>query len=206
MSSRAVIAVFAFMLAAMPARADDAGQGKIVLGFGAAPEMKFVSYAFFFRSADHRHRDYVSYDQNGLFTADRRDFDDATENGAVKILTMPAGDWEFIMLKEMDSAETTYDYGTNDISIPFTVKAGETVYIGDFKAVLQSPRTGSDYYPIPAKFIVGDRSARDIPIAQKKNKAIGAVTVAIPDVAALHSPLFEPERPSAASATAAKTP
>src|ERR1700685_178364 len=136
------MAVALAVLAAMPgARANDAGKGRIVLGFGAAPQMAFVSYAFFFRSMDHRYRDYVSYDQNGLFTADHRDFDDATENGAVKILTMPAGDWEFIMLKEMDSEQTTYDYGTDDISIPFTVKAGETVYIGDFKAVLQSPRT-----------------------------------------------------------------
>ena len=88
------IAVALAVLAAMPgARANDAGKGRIVLGFGAVPEMTFVSYAFFFRSLDHRYRDYVSYDQNGLFTADHRDFDDATEGGAVKILTLPAGDW-----------------------------------------------------------------------------------------------------------------
>jgi hypothetical protein len=61
------------------------------------------------------------------------------------------------------------------------VKSGETVYIGDYRAHAavwsgngQNPANG-------VVFDVSDQSARDIPIAKKKDKEIGEVTVSIPD-------------------------
>lgn len=193
MFPRAIFAAVIFTaLAAAPAcAADDADKGKVVLGLGAQPGTEFNLYQLKFRTRDGKHNDYITYGQHGFLVTDRRDFDDAGENGAVKILTMPAGDWEIYTISLLDIYNITFTPKA-EFSIPFTVKAGETIYLGDFKAVGGPKNYTDDYHPTGAYFVVGDRSARDIPIAQKKDAKIGAVTVAIPDVAAAHTPFFVP--------------
>jgi hypothetical protein len=153
--------------------------GKVVLGFGASPGTSFQEVQLLFRSVDGRHNDFTAYIQTSPLFGTRRDFDDAFENGAVKILSLSPGDWTVSGLKIATFPELITPLDT--IALPFTVKSGETVYIGDYRAHAavwsgngQNPANG-------VVFDVSDQSARDIPIAKKKDKEIGEVTVSIPD-------------------------
>jgi hypothetical protein len=162
--------------------------GKVVLGFGASPGTNFQICQLLFQSADGEHSDFTAYIQTSPFFGTHRDFDDASENGAVKILSLPAGNWIIynITLGNFPTAVTPLD----GFAIPFTVKAGEAVYIGDYRAHGALWQSHGESSVQGVAFDVSDQSARDIAIAKRKDKNIGDVTVAIPDIAAAGVPFF----------------
>jgi hypothetical protein len=162
------------------------GEGKVILGFGAGPDASFQACQLQFHSEDGHHADFIQYTQSSPFFGTHRDFDDASENGAVKILTLPAGNWTIydVMVATFPTAITSL----KTFAIPFTVKAGETVYIGDYRAHGMAWQDPDGIGGLA--FDVSDQSARDIPIAKRKDKEIGDVTVAIPDIAAANVPYF----------------
>jgi len=179
----------AILLVAGIVRAEaHAAEGKVVLGFGASPGTFFQACQLQFQSVDGDHNDFIQYTQTSPFFGTHRDFDDANENGAVKILTLPAGNW--IVSNVMVATFPTATSSLQGFAIPFTVRAGETVYIGDYRAhSVPGPGDGGSAIGGLA-FDVSDQSARDIPIAKQKDKDIGDVTVAIPDIAAAGVPYF----------------
>jgi hypothetical protein len=79
-----------------------------------------------------------------------------------------------------------------EFSIPFTIKPGKTVYLGEFRAM---DITGQNLFGIPlaagAKFQIFDRSTRDLAIAKRKDPAISAAEIRIPDPAKIGRPFFE---------------
>lgn len=187
---RLVAAVAVCVALAVPAAAND---GKVVLGLGAYPGTDYQEYMLNFRSLDGHHNDFTAYIQEAAFFTTHRDFDDASENGAVRILSLSPGDWE-IYTTSITSYPQTLTPKT-EFSIRFTVKENETVYIGDYRALAIKDSGGQEQ---GAVYLVSDQSARDVPLAKQKDKKIGDVTVTIPDVAAANTPLFK--------AAAAKTP
>src|SRR5580698_2511873 len=90
--------LFALALGVTSARASDM-DGKVVLGFGATPGTTFQEAQLLFRSVDGRHNDFTAYIQTSPLFGTSRDFDDAAENGAVKILSLSPGDWTVSGLK-----------------------------------------------------------------------------------------------------------
>jgi opacity protein-like surface antigen len=184
---RWLLAAVLLAVGIVPAEAHDA-EGKVVLGFGAGPDTSFQACQLQFQSVDGEHSDFIQYTQTSPFFGTHRDFDDASENGAVKILTLPAGNWIIwnVMVATFPTAITT----PSGFAIPFTVKAGETVYIGDYRAHSESWQDNGRTAVGGLSFDVSDQSARDIPIAKQKDKDIGDVTVAIPDIAAANVPYF----------------
>ncbi|HWD25797.1 MAG TPA: hypothetical protein VG387_01430 [Rhizomicrobium sp.] len=114
------------------------------------------------------------------------------EDGDVTIDYLEPGDYE------------VYGYGDpgnalrirSTISIPFTIHAGQTVYIGDFAGL---GIVGKDFLGIPVKtgaiFVVSDKHERDLAIAAKRDPQLGPVAMAVPDAARLGDPAIVAAEP-----------
>ena len=103
-------------------------------------------------------------------------------------LQLKAGDWELYTFQVNAHGER---WKPDEIfSIPFTIREGRATYIGDFQpmgATVNGVLTDSAG---PPRFVVTDRSARDIPVATAKTPGMGPVDVNIPNVDAMNNPLF----------------
>jgi hypothetical protein len=160
-----------------------AENGKVIVALGAGPGSSAMEYSLKLRSADGHAFRSVTYVQDHPL-ANKRDFDGADENGIVKIISLPAGAWE-IFGAAMDDWPVHYR-PLASFQIPFTVAAGQTVYIGDYRATFITDKDGKRNF----FFEVTDQSARDIPIARRASGSISAVSVGVPDVSGAHTPVF----------------
>ncbi|MBV9991785.1 MAG: hypothetical protein JOZ72_10875 [Alphaproteobacteria bacterium] len=125
---------------------------------------------------------YLGYSTEGLF-GDRPEFSDG-ESGVVRIKKFPPGTYEFYFLNFGNHLHTWS--ADRHFSLPFTIEAGKTTYLGDFAAV---PLVADDE-AVGAYFLVTDKHERDIAIARRKDPALPPVTVAIPDVDSVHAVFF----------------
>lgn len=182
MLNRCLIAVLAALAAAFaaPAFGED---GKVVLALGAGAGSSAMQYTLKLRSADGRFSRNVTYVQDHPLS-NKRDFDGAEENGVVRVLSLPAGAWE-IFGAAMTNWPTEYR-PLASFQIPFTVLAGQAIYIGDYRARAAS---GADK-ALGLSFEVSDQSARDIPVAKRADKKISEIAIALPDVTGAHTPVF----------------
>ncbi len=173
------VAIFMLFAASAPAVADDA-KGALVLSLGDSPGTN-APFGIHIRSKDGEHTDFVTFQSGGFFSSPR-DFEGPEGQGTVRMLELAPGAWE-IYVAGMTVRTGLYSADAltskDGLSIPFTVKAGETVYIGDYLA-----SSG------PVSISVRDRSARDLAIARTKYKISGDVTIAVPDAAALQNSMF----------------
>lgn len=185
---KSILTVFAAALLLLFVRPVLAGdEGKVIVTISAGPETNFLDYFLAFHSKDGEHSDYFHYGQHGLFFLTTPDFNDAQSNGVVKVLDLAPGEWEIdgFTIVEHGSEITP----SQKFAVPFTVKAGETIYIGDYRVHVGYPSDDPDAASV--FFSVSDQSARDIPIAQKDDDDVKNVEVAIP-VVAPHTPYFSP--------------
>jgi hypothetical protein len=124
------------------------------------------------------------------------DFHNGDEQGMVIVRQLEPGNYV------MDSFLThlaNRDFGDN-FRIPFTIKPGQTTYLGSYR-FMESHEKGfvgylraRDFY-----FIVRNKARRDIGIADHKDKPPrGAVTVSLPNLDEVNSPLFQPDDQQAA--------
>jgi hypothetical protein len=188
LTKRALMAAFALLLAAGGlAHAED--KGRVVLAISAVPGTHFYDYLLTFHSADGRHREDIRYGQDNWLFPSTRDFDDTKSNGVVKILDLAEGDWALTSYLVVTAGLTVRP--KEDFSVPFTVKAGQTIYIGDYCAhVINGPDPDTGRMKEAVYFVVSDQSARDIPIAQKRDKQIVDVAATLPNVDAANVPLI----------------
>jgi len=144
------------------------------------------------------------------------DFKDTDEEGIVVVRALPPGDYEFFQFSGEEQLgiripRTRYTVRPGDYeffplagenrqaiararySMPFTIKAGETTYLGNFHLLVRRQTNGfpglnsfSGYF-----FRLTDENSRDLAIAKnKKPLAAGPVNVAVADEVQLHAPLF----------------
>jgi hypothetical protein len=115
--------------------------------------------------------------------------------GEVFVQDLSPGDWELYSYEfDTDGSNMLQWRPAKEFSIPFTIKPGRAVYIGDFAPVGHMVRAFIDFVG-GARFIVKDQSARDIPIAKAKDPGLGQVDVSIFDVDSLHHPLLGTKNP-----------
>jgi voltage-gated potassium channel Kch len=198
MSVRAIALAFLFALfnVASARAADDVG--RVILSFGAKSEPIMASFALHFRTKDGKHRDWTTYIEHNWIYSTKNDFDTDQERGAVKILKLAPGDWELYDL-DADFGYVHFSAKT-EFSIPFTVKPGQTVYLGDFTAIELLRQGGGNRSAAGIFVLVSDQSTRDVAIAKSEDKEISDVAIEIPDVNAMHNPLFvAPRKPSSPS-------
>ena len=106
------------------------------------------------------------------------------EEGDVTIDYLEPGDYEvygYFAPEERLHLRTT-------ISIPFTIRAGQTTYIGDFASFAVM---GKGMFGLPERhgiFVISDKHERDLAIAGKRDPQLGPVTIAVPDASRLGDP------------------
>jgi hypothetical protein len=107
---------------------------------------------------------------------DHEDYRSATEAGVVSVVPMAPGDYEVFAIEilfEVGLSKTTYRPRV-PVVIPFTLRAGEVVYLGNFQA---NRLTGSGLLgigvPAGAVFVVEDRESADLAIARRVDSRLG---------------------------------
>jgi len=175
------------------ASANSGREGKVIVSLGMIPtaNYRFVSLNFRMRSGEHR-EDFSYHRDDTIFSSDR-DYDDQSENGIVKILTLASGEWGIVGFSAY--AGVTEFSPTEDVFVPFIVRPAETVYIGDYEMMTKWGKNWlgmkMEYDP---SFVVADKSQRDVAIAKRKDPSITNVTIAVPSIAATN-PYFSSSRP-----------
>jgi len=123
------------------------------------------------------------------------DYNTGYESGKVQIQHLPPGDYEIYTLNfggSLPGLATVEWFPKKGFSIPFTIKAGEATYIGNFA---RHPSLGT---PLASQlgatgyFIVSDKSTRDIGIAKTRDPNLPPVTMSVTDVAPLRLPFLLP--------------
>lgn len=137
----------------------------------------------------------ITFDQSHLFNKlQSADYQSSRETGMVLVQAMPPGEYEiynFFIFRR--AGVLTYSFRSKtDLSIPFTVKAGQATYLGNYQANDFSGKNIIGFSePAGAVFVVTDRLAAELPIAQAKaNTALGTPADATPVPESIGSPFF----------------
>jgi len=117
------------------------------------------------------------------------------ESGAVRVYTLEPGEYEIFSWETSTGGVTgPEDYYSRPFSLKFTIRPGETTYIGTYEIVPTFQvgpggwLNGSPFY-----FVIADRHERDLPIAQKKEPKLPMpAVVQVPDVSGLSAYLLQP--------------
>ena len=180
----------------------DAGQ--VAIGIGAAHGAQYQSYTLLFRRTDGSGAGKVgrlTYFQDNIFSSQKRDYDTPTESGVVLLSSLPAGTYEIF---DFDIFMNGGMYRQNfkskvGFSIPFIVRPGRAVYLGNYQA---NAIWGRNMVGIPitagAFFVVEDRLQQDVELARARTNPIpvaSQVESAVPSVAAIGSPVFVTRKP-----------
>lgn len=142
---------------------DDAGF--VVIGIGATKETNYSNYKIYYRNVETKEEDKFHYVKwTDLFDLGT-EYSDDNEDGVVEFRVLRPGDYEIYNLwfygpRVSDYAEYTLQ---EEISIPFTIAAGETTYLGNYQA---NGIYGENFVkmkvPVGAYFVVSDRCSNEI--------------------------------------------
>jgi hypothetical protein len=179
--------------------------GHVVIGVGAANGTLNEGYSFRVRSADGAFVEPKSwgnarfvYYQSNLFRSRTPDYKNASEAGVVIVSTMPPGKYEIF---NFDVFFNGYPVSSNyssrtAFSIPFTVEAGKTVYLGNYQAnALKGENLLGITVAAGAVFVVEDRLETDMVLAKKQAQELPEATVnAVPSVQKINNPYFVAKR------------
>jgi hypothetical protein len=138
----------------------------------------------------------LQYTQMGdIFFPHERDYDNNLENGVVVTRKLGPGNYEIYEVDMGTGGGMSYTTYTSNqpFSIKFTVRSGETTYLGNYQA---HKLTGRNWLgltiPAGAVFTVSNREQADLELARKKlpDVVFGPVTNATPEVEAIANPIF----------------
>jgi hypothetical protein len=174
--------------------------GRAVVSIGAAAGTSYSSYSLLIRKrglgpAEKPALGSFTYFQTNLFYKQDPDYQSGGEAGVVLIQSLPPGDYEIYNFNIFLNAGTVQNnYSSRaDFAIPFTVKPGETTYLGNYQA---NRLTGKNFLglslPAGAVFVVTDRMDAEMPLAAKKGKTpLGTSVNAVPNVKSIGNPFFQ---------------
>jgi hypothetical protein len=149
-------------------------------------------YRLYFRTRDKSKMAELKYTADISFlNPSGGDYSDDIKAGDVAVWELAPGDYEFYNFELYYGnglVEKTYS-SQEDFSIPFTIKPGKTLYLGEFRAMEQGSGFGAT--PGRPKFQIFDEHARDLPIAKRKDPLVGEPEILVPYPAAINSPFFE---------------
>jgi hypothetical protein len=178
-----------------------ADRGQVVLAFGATPSAPFTQATLRLRRVEGRGAFNVTYIPGNPLASGK--FSDADEHGCVHLISLEAGDWVIDAATWLSPPLGYHPLAA--FEIPFSVRPGQTTYIGDVFAVPVDGVIDGKRQPGGLVFVVRDRSARDIALA-RKNGDVGDVETALIDAEAGHSPIFMAERAGGAGGAHSAAP
>lgn len=171
--------------------------GRIAIGIGASANTHYSSYSLNFRKLGDRDGDSnrFVYFQLNEFSAQKRDYDNAEENGVVQSFRLPPGDYEIFNFDVFLNGGTVQKNfrSRKEFSIPFKVRSNETTYLGNYQANLVM---GKNFFGMSmaagAVFVVTDREKADIELVKKRipNVLIGPISNATPTAKSIANPFF----------------
>jgi hypothetical protein len=172
-----------------------ADAGRLVVSLGAYRGADYAFYRLFFHTHDKSKMAQVKYTANQPFLPQRyTDYSDGIEAGDVAVWALAPGEYEFYNFEIYYAGGMVQETfrSKEDFSIPFTIKPGKTVYLGEFRAMEIYVRNlfGLEV-PGGAKFQIFDEHARDMPIAKVRDPLVGEPEILLPDPAAIKSPFFQ---------------
>jgi len=203
---RVFLAVIATLFAAcattIPTEYAGPDAGQVVVGIGAAKGIKYDNYSLFFRSldgavqsSDQRPTGRLIYYQDNRFVAQTRDYDTAAEDGVVLVASLPPGRYEvfnFQLAKVVGTTFTTLR-SRKDFSIPFEIKPGKAVYLGNFQANAVRQDFRGTSIEVAAVFVVDSRFQTDVGLIRARSGTrplLADVTDATPSVSAIANQFF----------------
>lgn len=135
----------------------------------------------------------------------------ATQPGAIEVkgedgrpvtafaIPLPPGEYEFFTYLGYapGSGDTSYSRPKVDFSIPFSIAAGRTTYVGEYIVESRPLMRSTGRLVAEAKFVVADRLERDLAAARDAGRPVGAAaaTRAVPDAKRLALPNFAAREP-----------
>jgi hypothetical protein len=112
---------------------------------------------------------------------------------------LPPGDYEFFTYLGYapGSGDTNYARPRIDFSIPFTIAAGRTTYVGEYVVDSRPQMRSTGRLVAEARFVVADKLERDLAAARDAGRAVGTATAAraVPDLKRLNLPNFATREP-----------
>lgn len=142
-------------------------KGLVILTLTANKEDPIQDYTLRIRKKDKSATGGFGYVPHNLFRPTPCDFEERYYHGFVKVLKLEPGEYEVFNFVLGTRSGIIYT-AKEDFSAPFTVKEGETIYIGEywFASIKKKDflgQTSRRFY-----ITISDRGGRDIPIAIKK--------------------------------------
>jgi hypothetical protein len=114
------------------------------------------------------------------------------DTGSVDILHLKPGAYEIYRVEEGPIGNSYIS--ARPFSIPFTIKPGETTYVGSYTGIMvganEKTLFGDNLKPAGVYFVVSDKHERDIAVARRREPTLPPVTVNVPDPAQLPKPYF----------------
>jgi len=107
---------------------------------------------------------------------------------------LPPGDYEFFTYLGYapGGGDTNYARPRVDFSIPYTITAGRTTYVGEYIVDSRPQMRSTGRLVAEARFVVADKLDRDLAVARNAGRPVGtaAPARAIPDVKRMNLPNF----------------
>jgi len=161
---------------------------------GGAVSQAYRTYYIRLRRRDTGAEDQIRYTPHAWRTVSPNDFASTGGEGTVVTKELSAGDWEvtkFMFETHSNGIGRTRFRPLNEFSIPFTIRPGRATYIGNFQPIgLTGKNLIGMEVPGGVRFVITDKSARDVPIAQAKQPNLGPVDIGVFDVDRLGNPLL----------------
>jgi hypothetical protein len=112
---------------------------------------------------------------------------------------LPPGDYEFFTYLGYapGGGDTNYGRPRVDFSIPFTIAAGRTTYVGEYIVESRPQMRSTGRLVAEARIVVADRLDRDLAVAKDAGRAVGAAAPAssVPDLKHINLPNFAAREP-----------
>ena len=150
--------------------------GVVVLSLGSRGKFGVSSHALKIRAIGKTDEVLASYLEENLFTPTPRDFDKDGTNGTVVLRHLSPGSYEIFNFSTFFNGypSTATFQSKQDFSIRFSVKKGETAYLGRF---LANRATGKNLLGMTVTagvfFDVSDQAQEDLRIAATRFSPIG---------------------------------
>ena len=189
-----LVVILTLLLSGCAAELPNAYMGKdaghVLIGIGGVSAMRISSYTLFFRRIEDRHLP-TAEQARGRFEfaagfTHIRDYKTSSEAGVVQIYMLPPGQYEVFSYRLYVGSllGETYYTPKEPFSIPFTVTAGNTTYLGNYQAnsIDGSNIFGEQVMKTPY-FLISARPAAEYEIAKRVNPSLPAPSIsAVPDM------------------------
>lgn len=149
--------------------------GYLVVGMGKSESAPYQAIGIFYEEASkpgilHEIRSPPEF-MWSKYGGPSPDYSDAFESGAVYIHQMKPGRYHLYQVWVTSNGGVHW-YGKTSFKYNFTIEAGKTIYLGNFRAKVNPNEDLTRKYKYEPIFIVSDRRKTEMEIAKKKKPAI----------------------------------